>query len=129
MAFLVKRPELEFSDFVDYYENRHVPLILGLGPGPVSYKRNFIAPSRAAGVARDLGPNPELEAWARGARREEPGARSQARGARREEPGARSQARGARREEPGARSQARGARREEPRIALHRPYREMVLFL
>lgn len=54
MAFLVKRPELDFSDFADYYENRHVPLILGLAPGPVSYKRNFIAQSANGGQRDDV---------------------------------------------------------------------------
>src|ERR1700746_3138353 len=30
------------EEFVDYYENHHVPLILSLAPPPVVYKRHYL---------------------------------------------------------------------------------------
>ncbi|BAH47155.1 EthD domain-containing protein [Rhodococcus sp. NPDC019627] len=45
VAFLAKREGLSMEDFVDYYENRHVPLVLGLPETPNSYVRNYIEPS------------------------------------------------------------------------------------
>jgi uncharacterized protein (TIGR02118 family) len=41
LAFLTKRVGMETSDFVDYYENRHVPLILKLATPPLVYKRHY----------------------------------------------------------------------------------------
>jgi hypothetical protein len=42
MALLAKRPALSRADFIDYYENHHVPLIRGMFDGIVEYRRSYI---------------------------------------------------------------------------------------
>ena len=42
LAFLTKREGIETQAFIDYYENHHVPLICGLAPTPIVYKRNYL---------------------------------------------------------------------------------------
>ncbi|MEV6235203.1 EthD domain-containing protein [Lentzea sp. NPDC051838] len=42
MAFLKARAGLSRSEFVDHYENHHVPLILSLAPAPAYYARNYL---------------------------------------------------------------------------------------
>jgi hypothetical protein len=42
MAFLVKKQGLDTADLIEYYETRHVPLILSLAPAPTTYKRNYL---------------------------------------------------------------------------------------
>jgi len=41
LAFLTKRDDLSTEDFIDHYENRHVPLILSLAPAPRVYTRRY----------------------------------------------------------------------------------------
>ena len=41
LAFLTKKDGLSTEDFVDYYENHHVPLILDLATAPLLYKRRY----------------------------------------------------------------------------------------
>lgn len=41
-AFLNKRDGISTADFIDYYENHHVPLILSLAPTPLLYKRRYV---------------------------------------------------------------------------------------
>jgi uncharacterized protein (TIGR02118 family) len=41
LAFLTKRAGMETGDFVDYYENHHVPLILKLAAPPLVYRRHY----------------------------------------------------------------------------------------
>ena len=41
LAFLTKRDGMETGDFVHYYENLHVPLILKLAVPPLVYKRHY----------------------------------------------------------------------------------------
>jgi hypothetical protein len=41
-GYLTKRKDLEAHEFIDYYENHHVPLVLSLAPAPTTYKRNYI---------------------------------------------------------------------------------------
>ena len=41
-GFVTKRDDLTSDEFVDYYENHHVPLILSLAPAPVVYKRHYV---------------------------------------------------------------------------------------
>ena len=41
LSFLTKKEGLEMQAFIDYYENRHVPLICSLAPTPVVYKRRY----------------------------------------------------------------------------------------
>jgi EthD domain len=42
LSYLAKRDGMATSDFIDYYENHHVPLILSLAPPPVVYKRHYL---------------------------------------------------------------------------------------
>ena len=42
LAFLTKREGIETRAFIDYYENKHVPLICSLAPTPVIYKRRYV---------------------------------------------------------------------------------------
>ncbi|HTJ64199.1 MAG TPA: EthD domain-containing protein [Alphaproteobacteria bacterium] len=42
MALLGKKPGLSKGEFVDYYENHHVPLIRGMFDGIVEYRRSYI---------------------------------------------------------------------------------------
>jgi hypothetical protein len=42
LAFLTKREGMRMQDFIDYYENQHVPLICSLAPTPVVYKRRYL---------------------------------------------------------------------------------------
>jgi len=41
LAFLSKRKDITLQAFIDYYENRHIPLILRLALTPVLYKRQY----------------------------------------------------------------------------------------
>ncbi len=42
LGFLTKKEGMKMQDFIDYYENKHVPLICGLAPIPSLYKRRYI---------------------------------------------------------------------------------------
>lgn len=42
LSYLVKREGMSPEEFVDYYENHHVPLILSLAPPPEVYKRHYL---------------------------------------------------------------------------------------
>src|SRR5262245_44137373 len=33
---------MTLGEFIDYYENHHVPLILSTAPAPTAYKRNYV---------------------------------------------------------------------------------------
>ena len=41
VALLKRRDDISHAEFVDYYETRHVPLILSLLPGISGYTRNY----------------------------------------------------------------------------------------
>ena len=41
-GFLNKRDGIGTDEFIDYYENHHVPLILSLAPTPLLYKRRYV---------------------------------------------------------------------------------------
>jgi uncharacterized protein (TIGR02118 family) len=41
-GFLTKREGMQMQDFIDYYENNHVPLIRSLAPAPPVYKRRYL---------------------------------------------------------------------------------------
>ena len=41
-GFLTRREGIEMQDFIDYYENTHVPLICSLAPAPIVYKRRYL---------------------------------------------------------------------------------------
>jgi EthD domain len=51
LAFLTKRDGMATGEFVDYYENHHVPLILELARAPLVYKRRY----RGEALTRDGG--------------------------------------------------------------------------
>ncbi len=61
MAFLVKRPGISSEELIDYYENRHVPLILSLAPPPARYTRNYIQRDVTAEPRDDVDVVTELE--------------------------------------------------------------------
>jgi uncharacterized protein (TIGR02118 family) len=42
LAFLTKREGMEMEHFIDYYENKHVPLISSLATTPTVYKRRYV---------------------------------------------------------------------------------------
>ena len=42
LAFLSKRKGIETRAFIDYYEQKHVPLICSLAPTPIVYKRRYV---------------------------------------------------------------------------------------
>lgn len=42
LAFLARKPSLTTEQFIDHYENHHVPLICSLGAPPPTYKRNYL---------------------------------------------------------------------------------------
>jgi uncharacterized protein (TIGR02118 family) len=42
-AYLTKREGLDMQEFIEYYENQHVPLVLSLvSAPPLVYKRNYL---------------------------------------------------------------------------------------
>jgi uncharacterized protein (TIGR02118 family) len=41
-GFLTRREGMQMKDFIDYYENKHVPLICSLTPTPSLYKRRYV---------------------------------------------------------------------------------------
>ena len=41
-GFLTRREGIQMKDFIDYYENKHVPLICSLAATPLVYKRRYI---------------------------------------------------------------------------------------
>ena len=49
-AYLTKREGSTREEFIDYYENRHVPLVLSLAPMPRVYKRNYLRQSDPASL-------------------------------------------------------------------------------
>ncbi|WP_439657304.1 EthD domain-containing protein [Lentzea sp. HUAS TT2] len=54
MAFLKARAGMSRDEFVDHYENHHVPLILGIKPGPFYYVRNYLPPHDERGVPAEF---------------------------------------------------------------------------
>ena len=42
IAMLARKPGLSETEFVDYYENRHAPLILSIAPQIRDYRRNYL---------------------------------------------------------------------------------------
>ena len=47
-AYMTRRPGISTEEFIDYYENHHVPLVLSLAPMPTVYKRNYVVRGDAA---------------------------------------------------------------------------------
>lgn len=42
LSFLTRKEGLGAAEFADYYENRHIPFVLGLAPGPPVYTRRYV---------------------------------------------------------------------------------------
>jgi uncharacterized protein (TIGR02118 family) len=47
-AYLTRRQGTTREEFIDYYENHHVPLVLSLASMPRVYKRNYVVRSDEA---------------------------------------------------------------------------------
>ena len=45
-GFLTKKDGLRTQEFIDYYENHHVPLICSLAPVPTVYERRYLVGER-----------------------------------------------------------------------------------
>ncbi|API58624.1 hypothetical protein BSL82_04280 [Tardibacter chloracetimidivorans] len=45
IGLLTKKSGMNYADFVDYYEHRHVPLINRIFPGFSAYSRNYVLPN------------------------------------------------------------------------------------
>src|SRR5712692_5632277 len=57
LAFLTRKEGIGMQAFIDYYENKHVPLITRLAPTPLIYKRRYLVrddPLTASGGAVDF---------------------------------------------------------------------------
>jgi hypothetical protein len=51
IMLLKKRADLTRAQFIDYYDNRHVPLVHSLLPkGAAIHRRNFVVPADGAGA-------------------------------------------------------------------------------
>jgi EthD domain len=50
LSYLAKRDGMSSGEFIDYYENHHVPLILSLAPPPVVYKRHYLQRGDAVNI-------------------------------------------------------------------------------
>lgn len=42
MVLLKRKPGMSMEEFIDYYENHHVPLILRILPFQIDYRRNYV---------------------------------------------------------------------------------------
>jgi len=47
-AYLTRRQGTTREEFIDYYENHHVPLVLSLASMPRVYKRNYVVRAKVA---------------------------------------------------------------------------------
>jgi uncharacterized protein (TIGR02118 family) len=56
VALLKRRRDLSFNEFMDYYENQHVPLALDLVEGAVRYVRRYLRPISNPGSRTPLEP-------------------------------------------------------------------------
>jgi uncharacterized protein (TIGR02118 family) len=43
-ALVKRKPGMSLEAFIDYYENKHVPLIMELLPYAIDYRRNYLMP-------------------------------------------------------------------------------------
>lgn len=54
IALLKARSGMTYDEFVDHYENRHVPLILSLAPAPSAYSRTYLPPPAERSAEADF---------------------------------------------------------------------------
>jgi len=54
IALLKARAGLSRKEFIDYYENHHVPLILSVAPAPDYYARNYLPETDQRGFPADF---------------------------------------------------------------------------
>jgi hypothetical protein len=52
LLFMKRRPDLTMDEFIDYYENHHVPLALKYGASMTGYTRLYLHPQRSAETGR-----------------------------------------------------------------------------
>jgi hypothetical protein len=57
VLFIKRRPGMSLEDFMQYYEEKHVPLALKYSAGLTAYKRRFVTPHAhfETGECSDLG--------------------------------------------------------------------------
>jgi len=57
LLFMKRRPGMSQDEFIRYYEEKHVPLVLKYSDGMTAYKRRFISPKAhfETGESSDLG--------------------------------------------------------------------------
>lgn len=65
IALLKRKPGLSMEQFIDYYENKHVPLVLKLVPFIMDYRRNFVKSGSAIEAMDGAAPDCDVitEAW------------------------------------------------------------------
>ncbi|WP_191296902.1 EthD domain-containing protein [Lentzea cavernae] len=54
IAFLKARAGMSRDEFVDHYENHHVPLVLSIASGPFYYARNYLPPTDERGFPAEF---------------------------------------------------------------------------
>jgi hypothetical protein len=55
LLFMKRRPGMTMADFMDYYENYHVPLALKSASGLAGYTRRYLTPQANAAIVRHGG--------------------------------------------------------------------------
>jgi uncharacterized protein (TIGR02118 family) len=53
MALIKRNPRLSMQEFVEYYENKHAPLVAQLSPLIAEYRRNYVWPGVGAKLLED----------------------------------------------------------------------------
>lgn len=53
LSYLGKRDGISAEEFMEYYEQHHVPLILSLAPSPIVYKRHYLIRGDAFNLRED----------------------------------------------------------------------------
>jgi hypothetical protein len=53
LLFMKRRPGLTMAEFVDYYENHHVPLALKYGSSMTGYTRRYLTPQPNAATGQN----------------------------------------------------------------------------
>jgi len=52
LLFMKRRPDMTMADFIDYYENHHVPLALKYGASFAGYTRRYLTPQPCAATGQ-----------------------------------------------------------------------------
>jgi EthD domain-containing protein len=63
IMLLKKRADITREEFIEHYDNVHVPFMHGLVPqGAAVHRRNFVVPKRAADAGAETDPGSECDA-------------------------------------------------------------------